>query len=139
MRFCAHLMHYWIALTLNTNAVSHIRGVGVNWALLRFIEIVRSADKRNFSGYQSCFKSTIRRRYFIRKQDKNVRYEHFVLFNIAGKHLTQYNHIYPTDLKEIIAAYQLKKVIKTSTLPPQLFCPNAAITIRRHRIQSRSS
>ena len=28
-------MHYSISLTLNTNAVSHIRGVGVNWALLR--------------------------------------------------------------------------------------------------------
>ena len=88
MRFCVNLMHYWIVLTLNRNAVSHIRGVGVNWALLRFIEIVRSADKCNFSGYQSCFKSTIRRRHFIRKHDENVRCEHFVLFNIAGKHLT---------------------------------------------------
>ena len=41
-------MHYWISLILNTNAVSHIRGVGVNWALLRCIGIVSSADKRHF-------------------------------------------------------------------------------------------
>ena len=41
-------MHYWISLTLNTNTISHIRGVGVNWALLRCIEIVSSTDKRHF-------------------------------------------------------------------------------------------
>ena len=41
-------MHYWISLTLNTNAVSHIRGVGVNWALLRCIGIVSSRDERLF-------------------------------------------------------------------------------------------
>ena len=41
-------MHYWISLALNKNAVSHIRGVGVNWALLRCIEIVSSTDKRHF-------------------------------------------------------------------------------------------
>ena len=41
-------MHYWISLSLNTNAVSHIRGVGVNWTLLRCIEIVSSTDKRHF-------------------------------------------------------------------------------------------
>ena len=39
-------MHYWI--TLNTNAVSHIRGVGVNWVLLKCIEIVISTDKGHF-------------------------------------------------------------------------------------------
>ena len=41
-------MHYWISLTLDTNAVSHIRGVGVNWALLSCIEIVSSTEKRHF-------------------------------------------------------------------------------------------
>ena len=41
-------MHYWISLTLNTNVVSYIRGVGVNWALLRCIGIVSSTDKRHF-------------------------------------------------------------------------------------------
>ena len=41
-------MHYWISLTLNTNAVSYIREVGVNWTLLRCIEIVSSTDKRHF-------------------------------------------------------------------------------------------
>ena len=41
-------MHYWISLTLNTNAVSYIRGLGVNWALLRCIEIVSSTDKPHF-------------------------------------------------------------------------------------------
>ena len=41
-------MHYWISLTLNTNPVSHIRGVVVNWVLLRCIGIVSSTDKRNF-------------------------------------------------------------------------------------------
>ena len=30
------------------NAVSHVGGVGVNWALLRCIEIVSSTDKRHF-------------------------------------------------------------------------------------------
>ena len=40
-------MHYWISLTLNRNAVSHIRGVGVNWTLLSCIEIVSSTDKRH--------------------------------------------------------------------------------------------
>ena len=40
-------MHYWISLTLNTNVVSHIRGVGVNWALLRCIRIVSATDKRH--------------------------------------------------------------------------------------------
>ena len=47
MRFCVHLMHYWISLTLNTNTVSRIRGVGVNWALLRRIEILSSTDKHH--------------------------------------------------------------------------------------------
>ena len=42
------LMHYWIRLTLNTNAISHIKGVGVNWALLRCMEIVSSTDKHHF-------------------------------------------------------------------------------------------
>ena len=74
-------MHYWISLTLNTNTVSHIRGVGVNWTFLRRIEIVSSIDKRHF-------RSTIRRRHFISKHDTDVRYEHFVLFNIVDKHLT---------------------------------------------------
>ena len=61
MRFCVYSIHNWIGLTLNTNAVSHIRGVGVNRALLRCIEIiVNSTDKRHFFGYQSCFKSTTR-------------------------------------------------------------------------------
>ena len=41
-------MHYWISLTLNMNAVSHIRVVGVNWALLRCIEIESSTYKRHF-------------------------------------------------------------------------------------------
>ena len=41
-------MHYWISLTLNTNAVSHIRGVGLNWSLLKFIEIASSTSKRHF-------------------------------------------------------------------------------------------
>ena len=41
-------MHYWISLTLNTNAVSHIRGVGVNLILLRCIGIVSSTDKPHF-------------------------------------------------------------------------------------------
>ena len=41
-------MHYWISLTLNRNAVSYIRGVGVNWALLRCIGIVNSTDKSHF-------------------------------------------------------------------------------------------
>ena len=41
-------MCYWISLTLNTNAVSHIRGVGVNWALLRCIGIISSTDKCHF-------------------------------------------------------------------------------------------
>ena len=41
-------MHYWISLTLDTNAVSHIREVGVNWALLSCIEIVSSTEKRHF-------------------------------------------------------------------------------------------
>ena len=41
------MKHYWISLTLNTNTVSNIRGVGVNWALLRCIEIVSSTDKRH--------------------------------------------------------------------------------------------
>ena len=41
-------MHYWISLTLNTNVVSYIRGVGVNWALLRCIGIASSTDKRHF-------------------------------------------------------------------------------------------
>ena len=41
-------MHYWISLTLNTNAVSHIRRVAVNWDLLRCIEIVSSTDKCHF-------------------------------------------------------------------------------------------
>ena len=41
-------MHYWISLTVNTNVVSHIRGVGVYWALLRCIEIVSSTDKDHF-------------------------------------------------------------------------------------------
>ena len=41
-------MHYWISLTLDTNAVSHIRGVGVNWTLLSCIEIVSSTEKRHF-------------------------------------------------------------------------------------------
>ena len=48
MHFNVYLMHYWITLTLNTNAVSHIRGVGVNWALLKCIEIVISTDKGHF-------------------------------------------------------------------------------------------
>ena len=43
-------MHYWISLTLNTNAISHIRGVGVNWTLLRCIEIVNSTNKHHFFG-----------------------------------------------------------------------------------------
>ena len=46
--FFIYLMHYWISLTLNTNPVSHIRGVVVNWVLLRCIGIVSSTDKRNF-------------------------------------------------------------------------------------------
>ena len=50
MHFCIYLMHYWISLTLNTNAVSHIRGVGVNWALLRCMEIVSSTNKHHFFG-----------------------------------------------------------------------------------------
>ena len=33
-------MHYWVSLILNMNVVSHIRGVGVSWALLRCTEIV---------------------------------------------------------------------------------------------------
>ena len=41
-------MHYWISLTLNTNAVSHIRGVRVNLILLRCIGIVSSTDKPHF-------------------------------------------------------------------------------------------
>ena len=41
-------MHYWIILTLNTNAFSHIRGVEVNWTLLSCIGIVSSTDKRHF-------------------------------------------------------------------------------------------
>ena len=41
-------MHYWISLTLNRNAVSYIRGVGVNWALLRCIGIINSTDKSHF-------------------------------------------------------------------------------------------
>ena len=41
-------MHYWISLTLNTNVVSHDRELGVNWALLRCIEIVSSTYKRHF-------------------------------------------------------------------------------------------
>ena len=41
-------MYYWISLTLNTNAASHIRRVGVNWALLRSIGIVSSTDKCHF-------------------------------------------------------------------------------------------
>ena len=41
-------MHYWISLTLNTNAVSHIRRVRVNWILLRCIGIVSSTDKPHF-------------------------------------------------------------------------------------------
>ena len=48
MRFYVYLMHYWISLTLNTNAVSHDRGVGVKGALLRCIEIVSSTYKRHF-------------------------------------------------------------------------------------------
>ena len=48
MRFCVYLMNYWISLTLNMNAVSHIRGVGVNWVPWRCIEIVNSTDKRHF-------------------------------------------------------------------------------------------
>ena len=48
MRFCVYLMHYWIGLTLNTNTVSHIRGTGVNWALLSCIEIVSSTYKCHF-------------------------------------------------------------------------------------------
>ena len=48
MRFCVYLMHYWISLTLNTNAVSHIRGVGLNWSLLKCIEIASSTSKRHF-------------------------------------------------------------------------------------------
>ena len=46
--FCVYLMHYWISLALNTNPVSHIRGVGVNLALLRCIGIASSTDKRHF-------------------------------------------------------------------------------------------
>ena len=41
------MKHCWISLTLNTNTVSNIRGVGVKWALLRCIEIVSSTDKRH--------------------------------------------------------------------------------------------
>ena len=41
-------MHYWISLTLNMNAVSHISGVGVHWAFLRCIGIVSSTDKHHF-------------------------------------------------------------------------------------------
>ena len=48
MRFYVYLMHYWISLTLNTNVVSHDRELGVNWALLRWIEIVSSTYKRHF-------------------------------------------------------------------------------------------
>ena len=48
MCFCVYLMHYSISLTLNTKAVSHIRGVGVNWTVLRCIETVSSTDKRYF-------------------------------------------------------------------------------------------
>ena len=47
-KFCVYLMHYWIILTLNTNAFSHIRGVEVNWTLLSCIGIVSSTDKRHF-------------------------------------------------------------------------------------------
>ena len=50
MRFCIYLIHYWISLILNTNAVSHIRGVGLNWALLRGTEIVSSTNKHHFFG-----------------------------------------------------------------------------------------
>ena len=48
MRFCVCLMHYWISFALNTKAASRIRGVGVNWALSRCIEIVSSTNKRHF-------------------------------------------------------------------------------------------
>ena len=72
----------WISLTSNTNAVSHIRGVGVNWALLRCIEIVSSTNKRHFFGYQSCLRRTTGRRHFIRKHNKNVWYKHFALLHI---------------------------------------------------------
>ena len=48
MRFCVYSMHNWIGFTLNTNAVSHIKGVGDNCALLMCIEIVDSTDKRHF-------------------------------------------------------------------------------------------
>ena len=41
-------MHYWISLTLNTDAVFHIRGVPVNWTLFRCIEIISSTDKSHF-------------------------------------------------------------------------------------------
>ena len=41
-------MHYWISFALNTKAASRIRGVGVNWALSRCIEIVSSTNKRHF-------------------------------------------------------------------------------------------
>ena len=48
MSFYVYLVHYWISLTLNTNPVSYHRGVGVNWALLRCIEVVSSTYKRQF-------------------------------------------------------------------------------------------
>ena len=48
MRFYVYLMHYWISLTLNMNAVSHIREVGVNWTLSGCLETIGSTDKRHF-------------------------------------------------------------------------------------------